>query len=228
MPVIADARATPSIAVQWIKNNILAAIISGVATLCVSGTRYATGAAEGDAGLGGLAILYATAAMLWAFSGSADGLLSGAVLQRIVPLLPARTWIGLHALMAVAIGVGSEWLVSGGAKSTDDASLGEVLAAGLVSGAFFGAVIGGLQALVLRRVALGTGAWIAWSSGAFAIAMAFFAGSTRVLDAGGGLAGELVGQVIGFLTAVIIALVMLPALQRLRDPMLSRAGEYFS
>jgi hypothetical protein len=30
------------------------------------------------------------------------------------------------------------------------------------------------------------------------------------------------------LTAVIIALVMLPALQRLRDPMLSRAGEYFS
>jgi hypothetical protein len=112
MPVTADARATPSIAVQWIKNNILAAIISGVVTLCVSGTRYATGAAEGDGGLGGLALLYATAAMLWAFSGSADGLLSGAVLQRIVPLLPARTWIGLHALMAAAIGVGGEWLAS--------------------------------------------------------------------------------------------------------------------
>jgi hypothetical protein len=150
------------------------------------------------------------------------------VLQRVVPLLPARTWIGLHALMSVAIGVGSEWMASGDAKSTDDASFGEVLAAGFISGALFGAVIGGLQALVLRRVALGTGAWIGWSSAAFAIAVAFFAVSTRLLDAGGGLAGELVGQMIGFLTAVIIALVMVQALGRLRDPMLSRAGDYFS
>src|SRR5258708_20870511 len=103
MPATADAHAMPSISVQWIKNNILAAIISGVVALCVSGVRYSTGVADGDAGLGGLSILYATAAILWAFSGSADGLLSGAVLQRIVPLFPALTWIRLPALMPVAI-----------------------------------------------------------------------------------------------------------------------------
>jgi len=89
-------------------------------------------------------------------------------------------------------------------------------------------VVGGLQALVLRKAAFGTGAWMAWSTGAFAIAVAFFAGSASLWDTGGGLAGELANQAVALLAAVIISLVMLPALRRLRDPMLSKAGSYFT
>src|SRR5215813_7416179 len=99
----------PTIAALWIKNNILAALISAAVSLCIYGVRQATGAADGDAGPGGLVLLYAVTAILWAFAGSADGLLTGAVLQRIIPLLPARTWIGLHIVLAVTIGMWSEF-----------------------------------------------------------------------------------------------------------------------
>jgi hypothetical protein len=231
MPTIADARATPSIAAYWVKNSILAAVISVAVSLCVYGVRHATGAADADAGFGAIVIFYATATILWAFSGSADGLLTGAVLQRVVPLLPARIWIGLHASIAVVVGVGSERafvISSDGPKGADDVSTGEMLLVGFILGAVIGAVIGGLQALVLRKVAFGTGAWMAWSTVAFAIAVAFFSGSASLWDTGGGLAGELANQAVAFLAAVIISLVMLPALRRLRDPLLSTAGRHFT
>jgi hypothetical protein len=226
----ADARGMPPIAVHWVKNNALAAVISCVASLCIYGARQATGAADGDAGPGGLAIFYLIAASLWAFSGCTDGLFSGAVLQRVVPMLPARTWIGLHAALSIVIGAASEWGLasSGEAPSADNVSMGEMLLSGLISGAVFGAAIGGLEALVLRRAALGSGAWMAWSSVAFAVAMPFFAVGASALGVGGGFAGELANQALLFVTAVIIALVMLQGLRGLKDPMLSRAGEFFS
>jgi hypothetical protein len=231
MPATADARVTPAIAAYWVKNSILAALISAAVSLCVYGMRHATGVADADAGFGAILIFYATATVLWAFSGSADGLLTGAVLQRLVPLLPARIWIGLHASIAVVVGVGSELgLVnsSGDTKGTDDVSTGEMLLVGFILGAVIGAVVGGLQALVLRKVAFGTGAWMAWSTLAFAIAVSFFAGSASLWDTGSGLAGELANQAVAFFAAVIISLVMLPALRSLRDPLLSRAGGHFT
>ena len=221
----------PPIAVHWIKNNALAAAISCAASLCVYVARQATGAADGDAGLGGLAIFYVLAGLLWAFSGGTDGLFSGAVLQRILPLLPARTWIGLHAVLSVIIGAASEWGMStssADAASAADASVGEMLLSGLISGAVFGAAVGGLEALVLRRAALGAGAWMGWSSVAFAVALPFFAIGASVLGVGGGFAGELANQALLFVTALLIALVMLQGLRSLKDPMLSRAGEFFS
>ena len=231
MPAIADAPATPSIAVYWVKNNTLAAIVSGAVSLCIYGVRHATGAADADAGFGAIVIFYATATILWVFSGSADGLLTGAALQRVVPLLPARIWIGLHASIAVVVGVGSElgfMISSGDTKGSDDVSMGGMLLFGFILGAVIGAVVGGLQALVLRMVALGTGAWIAWSTAAFAIAVPFFAGIASLWETGGGLAGELANQAVAILAAVIVSLVMLPALRRLRNPMLSTAGRYFT
>jgi hypothetical protein len=231
MPASADTRAMPPIAVHWVKNNILSAVISAVVSLCIYGLRQATGAADADAGVGAIIFLYAAAAALWAFSGSAEGLLTGAVLQRVVPLLPAMTWIGLNAAMTVVVGVGNELafvVASGDARAADDGSIGELLVVGLIAGAAIGAVVGGLQALVLRKAALGTGAWIACASAAFAIVLCVFTIVGRLWDTGGGLAGELANEAVSLLAAAITALVMLPALRRLRDPRLSMAGRYFS
>jgi hypothetical protein len=231
MPATVDAHAMPSIPVHWVKNCILAAVISSAVSLCIHGVRLATGAADADAGLGAVVFLYAIATILWAFSGSADGLLTGAVLQRVLPSLPARIWIGLHASIAVVVGVASELAFMsspGDTKGTDDASMGEMLLVGFILGAVIGAVVGGLQALVLRKAAFDTQAWIAWSTVAFGIAMSFVSGSASLWGRGGGLADELVNQALVFLAAVIIALVMLPALGRLRDPLLSRAGRHFT
>ena len=231
MPATADARAMPPIPAHWVKNNILAAVISSAVSLCIHGMRHATGVADADAGLGAIVLLYAIATILWALSGSTDGLLTGAVLQRVIPSLPARTWIGLHVSIAVVVGVGSELAFTGSpgdSKGMDDASMGEVLLAGLMLGAVIGALVGGLQALVLRQAALGTEAWMAWSTAAFAIAMAFVSGGASLLGRGDGLAGELANQALVFLAAVIISVVMLPALGRLRDRMLSTAGQHFT
>jgi hypothetical protein len=221
----------PSIAAHWIKNCILAAIISGVVSLAIYGARQATGAADADAGLGATGILYVVALILLASYGIANGVLTGAVLQRIVPLLPARTWIALHAAMAVIIGLGSEMLFTPsprGTAGTDDVSTLTTLLGGFILGAILGAVIGGLQALVLRTVAFGAATWIMWSTIAYAIALMLFAGSLGAWQVGTDLAGELANQALGFFVAVIISLLMLPALRRLKSPTLSTAAQYFT
>ena len=90
-----------------------------------------------------------------------------------------------------------------------------------------GAAIGGLQALVLRKAALGTSAWVAWSVVAFVVAVLLVASSGKLWETGGGFAGELATQAVALLGYAIVSVVMLPALRRLRDP-LSTAGQHFT
>src|SRR5215510_10966699 len=122
MTAVSDTPTAPAIAAAWVKNNALAAAVSGVASLAIYGMRQATGVAGADAGLAGVALLFAVAIVLSAFAGIAYGVLTGAVLQRIVPMLPVRPWIGLNAAMAVLASVTSEisLMLSPGASTTDD------------------------------------------------------------------------------------------------------------
>ncbi len=148
MPATADPRTTPSIAVHWVKNNILSAIVSGGVSLAVFGVRQATGGVDADAGLVVAAIHSAAAIIFWAFAGIANGVLTGVVLQRIVPLLPVWTWIALQAAMAVILGVGSEAnraISPGAATSADEISMGATLLLGFIAGAIIGGVIGGTR-----------------------------------------------------------------------------------
>jgi hypothetical protein len=230
MTATVDTSPAPSIAAAWVKNNVLAAAVSVVASLVIYSVRYATGVADASAGFAAVAILFIVAIVLSAFAGIAYGVLTGAVLQRIVPMLPVKSWIALNAGMAVVAAVLSEILLIllSGAPKDDDASLGETLLVGLIMGGILGAAIGGLQAMVLRKAALGVSAWVAWSAVAFAVALLLVAGSGKLWETGGGLAGELATQTVAFLAYVIISVVMLPALRRLRDPLLSAAGPHFS
>lgn len=220
----------PSIAVAWVKNNTLAAVISAIASLAIYGVRHATGIADAEAGdLAAIVILFGVAIILSALAGAAYGVLTGAVLQRIVPMLPVKPWIAVNAGMAVVAAVLSEisLILLPGTPAGDDVSLEEILVAGLVVGGILGVVIGALQAQVLRQAALGASAWVAWSVVAFIVAVLLVAGSGKLWETGGGFAGELANQAVAFLAYVIISVVMLPALRRLRDP-LSTAGQHFS
>jgi hypothetical protein len=220
----------PSIAVAWVKNNTLAAVISAIASLAIYGARHATGIADAEAGyLAAIVILFAVATILSALAGAAYGVLTGAVLQRIAPLLPVKPWIAVNAGMAVVAAVLSEisLILLPGTPAGDDASLEEILVAGLVVGGILGVAIGALQAQVLRQAALGASAWVAWSVVAFIVAVLLVAGSGKLWETGGGFAGELANQAVAFVAYVIISVVMLPALRRLRDP-LSTAGAHFT
>src|SRR5437763_1769669 len=108
MTVIPDASSSPTLPERWIKANIVAAIVAGIASFTVYVVKHAAGAAEPQPGADALLILYLTAIPCYGFSGLAGGVLTGAVLQRIVRRLPVRTWIVLHALMSIFAGVAVE------------------------------------------------------------------------------------------------------------------------
>lgn len=218
-----------SISANWIKNNVLAAVVSAAASLAIYGVRHVTGVAGADAGFAGIAILFGVAIILSALAGIAYGVLTGAVLQRIVPLLPVKSWIGVNAGMAVIAAVLSEisLMLLPGTTADDDSSIEDIVLVGLIVGGILGVAIGGLQALVLRRAALGASAWVAWSVVAYIVAVLLVAGSGKLWETGGGFAGELATQAVAFLGYAIISVVMLPALRRLRDP-LSTAGQHFT
>ena len=88
-----------------------------------------------------------------------------------------------------------------------------------------GSLAGGLEALVLRRAASGTVAWIMCSIASFAIAMSIAAGGGMMLsDAGSGFVRELAVQALAFLALVLVSPIMLPALRRLRSRTLPAAA----
>jgi hypothetical protein len=230
-----DAHSRSSIAAYWIRNSVLASILASLASLAIYGMRHATGAADADAGLGAIAIFYVAVTSLWALWGAASGVLTGAVLQRVVPLLPARTWIALHAAMAVVVGVASEMALNtlsnevSDAADADDVPTEAIPVAAFILGAVIGAASGGFEALVLRRAALGTPTWIVCSMAALAIAMAVSGGGAVMLsETGSGFVRELMLQAVTFLGLVIAAPIMLPAIWRLKSRRLSNAAEYFT
>jgi hypothetical protein len=227
-----DAHAMPSIAAHWIKNNVVAAIIFRAASLVIYGISQAAGAedARSDAAV---VLLYLADIASWVLAGIAYGVLTGAVLQRIVPHLPVRAWIAMQGVLAGIMAVDgasgfTAALASVPASADDDGLFEAVL---LFFAAFIGAIVGalggGAEALVLRRAASGTLAWIGWSAVAYAIILVLLTGSARLGDTGTGFTGELTRQALAFLGALIGAVVMLPALRRLKDPLLSKAGAHF-
>src|SRR5712691_5060002 len=155
MSAIPDASSSPALAESWIKANIVAAIISGVASFAVYGVKHAVGAAEPQAEFGALLVLYIAAITFSGFAGAAGGVLTGAVLQRIVRRLPARTWIALHAGMSVVVGVAVELMdMSRTDRASEALSLDpSILPSSLIFGAIIGTVVGRLVALVLRQAA---------------------------------------------------------------------------
>src|SRR5262245_23005779 len=105
MTVFPDASSSPTLAERWIKANIVAAIVAALTSFAVYVAKHAGGAAAPQPGPDSLLILYLAAVIFYGFSGLAGGVLTGAVLQRIVRWLPVRAWIVLHALMSGIAGV---------------------------------------------------------------------------------------------------------------------------
>jgi uncharacterized membrane protein YdcZ (DUF606 family) len=231
MSVVTGSPVLPSIALHWVKNNLLAAVLSSGVSLVLFGLRQATGAADADADVAGFAIQYVAAICLWAFYGAASGVLTGAVLQRIVPRLPVWTWILLHVAGAVIIGVINEMTQTGSVRdrpAANDETVLAVLLLGAILGALLGAVSGGLEALVLRRAASGTVSWIAWSAIAFAVGWSLLSVSLRMAELGNDFPGQLAGEALSFVATLIMTLLMLPALRRLKSPTLSGAAQHFT
>src|SRR5882724_9687326 len=115
-----ESRATPPVAIYWIRNNIVAATVFCVAWFAIDGIDQAIGTDDPESE--SAAIQFAATIVFLAAAGIAYGFLSSAVLQRIIPQLSARMWIALQAALAVAINIESG---SAASLATTAAAVGE-------------------------------------------------------------------------------------------------------
>jgi hypothetical protein len=229
----AEPAASPSIAAYWVKNNVLAAVLAAIASFLLYLIRQAVGTTAPDAGFTAALFMYMVAVAVWGLYGAANGVLTGAVLQRITPRLPVWAWIALHVAGAVLIGLAGEVSQVNSLRATAPApaendTLLATLVMGAIAGAILGAISGGCEALILRRAATGTSAWIAWSAIATAAGWCVLSLGVKAWDMGADLPGELASEMLSFVANVLMALLTLPALRRLRSIGLAEAPRFFT
>lgn len=210
---------------RWIKASFVAALISAVGSLIIYGEKQLTGAGVPDAGTASLVLHLGAMVVISAIDGAVYGILTGAVLQRALPSLPVVGWMVLHAAMIV-LGVlvvealeSFPFALEAAENSPDSAPvlrsrIGLALL-GLVLGAVLGVAIGSLQALVLRRAAQGVRAWITYSTLAYAAAYGVLMLIVGDWEPPKDFIGELISQVQTIAAAVFVAIIMVPALERL-------------
>jgi hypothetical protein len=214
----------PPIGTRWIKANAIAAVVSAASSLAVFGLRQLFGVSA-PAGLVANAAFLLGAAVLYGVSGAAWGVLTGAVLQRIVPTLPVRAWVSLHAVLTCVVLAGSEFLILAATQSllrvpavgaTEPMPMHEAALLSLALGGTAGVVIGAVEALVLRKVARGLGPWIGWSAVAFAAFVLIVVGIEGPRPSEPSLGAEFGRATVAFLASLAMAVLMLPGVRRLQ------------
>jgi uncharacterized membrane protein len=144
---------------RWIAANIVAAVAMVVAWLAAVGVRELVGTDTG-----GTILYYTLTAVLFGIAGLIAGAATGIALRSLIAALPIRMWILLHVVLYALPSLAD--LISPSSPSSDSTAFStlEIFSIVPLVGAVFGLVTGGLQALVLRRAAYGTKAWILWSA----------------------------------------------------------------
>lgn len=212
-------RAPPTIGSQWVKAHAIGAIVNIVLTFVTFLIGQVLGVNEKGASpvVQTGFIVVATAAL--AFGLVVLGYLSGVVLRTKLPAFPMRNWLALYALLGVIFGLISAvaWLVP--ETSADIAPVDTELVVGLalggaVAGAVLGTIVGLLQALILRSAADGVGLWIACS----VIAGVLFLLLVPAVLYGPqtGFGQELMVELGTLVVTVLAAVILLPAVHRLR------------
>lgn len=211
--------ARPSIAAQWVKANT----IGGVINVAVTFLAFLLGQALGVSEKGASVVLQtgfvvvATAALV--FGLVVLGYLSGVVLRTKLPAFPMRSWLALYVVLGVIFGLVSAfaWLTPDGATDSDpvDGDLVVGLAVGAaIAGTVLAAIVGSLQALILRPAAEGLGRWIACSAVAGALFLLIV--PAVVYGPQSGFGQELTVELGTLVITILAAVILLPAVLGLR------------
>lgn len=212
----------PSVNANWIKaNTIAAAVYAAVGTLTFVTDKLL---AVNDPAT---AMTYRGVAAVIALAGTiipivAYAMLTGAVLSEKLPAFSKRAWIALHGSIGAVMGLGfAAYTLFGPVAKTAPVAMPPLpelmlgLGVVVVFAAIFGAVMGALQALVLRKAATGTGTWIALSALVTPLMMVALGAVAFGFKTEGGLAGTLAMQFVAFVVMIVAAAILLPALNRL-------------
>lgn len=209
----------PAIGSQWFKANAIGGAISVAVTFVAFVVGRVLGVSEaGTSGILQAGFVVAAAAAL-AFGLFALGYLSGVVLRTKLPAFPMRNWLALYVVLGVIFGLISAyaWLTPETPEDVGpidtDIVLGLALGAA-IAGVAISAAVGSLQALILRPAAVGLGLWI----GCCATAGLLFALIVPAVIYGpqSGFAQEFVIELVTLVVTILAAVILLPAVNRLR------------
>jgi hypothetical protein len=208
---------------RWILACLIAAIVSAMEGFLNHAVRDWLEAGGAETPFAVTAIYAAVSAVLNVGSAAVYAWFTGAVLRLIAPALPGRQWIALHLAIGAVVGIGTALVYSAPTGEPEDWSDAEFIGWTLLVFLFVavcalvGAILGSLQALVLRRAAEGMRYWIVISALATAViglamtpTLLFFSSDD------GSFAREAADQGVTFVGSMAAAFVMLLALRRLR------------
>ena len=216
---------------RWIVACLIAAIASAAEGFLDYAAREWLEAGGADTPFGVTVIYAVVSAVLIAGSLAVFAWFTGAVLRQIAPALPWRQWLALHLAIGVVFGFGLALTYTAPTGEPEKWSgIGFLdrmwlvflfldwtsLFLFVVAIALVGAVLGSLQALVLRRAAEGMRSWIVLSALATAVMGLVMIPTLLFSPLDGTFAREAAEQGVGFVGFMMAAFVMLPALHRLR------------
>lgn len=206
---------------RWIIANFVIMIATAAAELLNFGIRHALGLDSANALLSAKVTYVIAQTILTLATFVIYAKLTGDVLRVVVPAFPRRSWLAIHLVMGLVVGAGASAAGVSPSDSepidwTDTAVIVLMFVLVAVGGAVLGAIVGGLQALILRRAAYGARAWIAYSALATGLMLLISIGVLSFLPLEQTFVAEAARQASTIVAGVIWALIMLPALRRLR------------
>jgi hypothetical protein len=209
----------PSIGSQWIKANAIGAAINIAVTFVAFLVGQMLGVNEsGASGVIQTGFVIVAAAAL-TFGLFVLGYLSGVVLRTKLPAFPMRNWLALYVVLGAIFGLISALAWLNPETSQDigpvdtDVVVGLALGAA-IAGVAISAAVGSLQALILRPAAEGLGRWIACCALAGVLFMLIV--PAVVYGPQSGFAQELVIELVTFVMTILAAVILVPAVLRLR------------
>jgi len=214
---------TPSVAGSWVKANALAALINTALGLMALLLAHALGANLPDAGSFAKLIVFLAYFIAGAVGIAIFATLNGRVLREKIPAFPLGTWISMHFVAGLLTGAFAGW---GALQPPPDMSqMGQALAmpgmwisvivGGLFGGVIVGLVAGGFQAFIMRHVAQGLGAWIGFWVLAGMVSVLVYGLVFLMGNPIATLGNQFITQGLGFLSALVMSVVLLPAVHRL-------------
>lgn len=208
-----------SIAMQWIGAHLLAQVVCLLTGLLALGIAKALGIATGPMP-SYLSVAFVLMLAMEAIFVVASAWLRGAVLRRVLPRFEMVPWMVVVAVYMLTFALLSGFStrlptadVTPAAAITTTALLNGAMIA-TIMGAIIGLLVGGLEALVIRRAAEGSGLWVLMTMVAWGALLGMLVTSSLLLvtfGATSGMAAIVGGVALKFASALLLALLTLPA-----------------